>query len=374
MEFDCLVAGAGLSGSTAARTLAESGKKVLVLEKHKHLAGHCHDFLSSAGITVHTYGPHIFHTNIKEVWDYLKQFTDFRFFQHRVLGYAEGMEVPFPINRDTINQVFGENITTEQVKGFLDNEVAGSSFNNPPENFRDAVVSQVGERLYHLFFKNYTIKQWERDPEELSADVAKRIPVRSNRDNRYFSDQYQGIPVDGYTGMVKNMLDHENISVMSGVDYFEIRKNLNSLFDEKKGLTVYTGELDRFFDFKYGKLEYRSLDIEFRTLDTEWYQKAAVINYPNDYDFTRITEFKHMTGESSDKTVICYEYPKKSGEPYYVVMTEDNMDKRKMYVEEIEKLENTGNFIFTGRLAEYKYYNMDQAVFASLNKIREYMK
>lgn len=374
MEFDCLVAGAGLSGSTAARTLAESGKKVLVLEKHKHLAGHCHDFLSSAGITVHTYGPHIFHTNIKEVWDYLKQFTDFRFFQHRVLGYAEGMEVPFPINRDTINQVFGENITTEQVKGFLDNEVAGSSFNNPPENFRDAVVSQVGERLYHLFFKNYTIKQWERDPEELSADVANRIPVRSNRDNRYFSDQYQGIPVDGYTGMVKNMLDHENISVMSGVDYFEIRKNLNSLFDEKKGLTVYTGELDRFFDFKYGKLEYRSLDIEFRTLDTEWYQKAAVINYPNDYDFTRITEFKHMTGESSDKTVICYEYPKKSGEPYYVVMTEDNMDKRKMYVEEIEKLENTGNFIFTGRLAEYKYYNMDQAVFASLNKIREYMK
>ena len=374
MEFDCLVAGAGLSGSTAARTLAESGKKVLVLEKHKHLAGHCHDFLSSAGITVHTYGPHIFHTNIKEVWDYLKQFTDFRFFQHRVLGYAEGMEVPFPINRDTINQVFGENITTEQVKGFLDNEVAGSSFNNPPKNFRDAVVSQVGERLYHLFFKNYTIKQWERDPEELSADVANRIPVRSNRDNRYFSDQYQGIPVDGYTGMVKNMLDHENISVMSGVDYFEIRKNLNSLFDEKKGLTVYTGELDRFFDFKYGKLEYRSLDIEFRTLDTEWYQKAAVINYPNDYDFTRITEFKHMTGESSDKTVICYEYPKKSGEPYYVVMTEDNMDKRKMYVEEIEKLENTGNFIFTGRLAEYKYYNMDQAVFASLNKIREYMK
>ncbi len=374
MEFDCLVAGAGLSGSTAARTLAESGKKVLVLEKHKHLAGHCHDFLSSAGITVHTYGPHIFHTNIKEVWDYLKQFTDFRFFQHRVLGYAEGMEVPFPINRDTINQVFGENITTEQVKGFLDNEVAGSSFNNPPENFRDAVVSQVGERLYHLFFKNYTIKQWERDPEELSADVANRIPVRSNRDNRYFSDQYQGIPVGGYTGMVKNMLDHENISVMSGVDYFEIRKNLNSLFDEKKGLTVYTGELDRFFDFKYGKLEYRSLDIEFRTLDTEWYQKAAVINYPNDYDFTRITEFKHMTGESSGKTVICYEYPKKSGEPYYVVMTEDNMDKRKMYVEEIEKLENTGNFIFTGRLAEYKYYNMDQAVFASLNKIREYMK
>ena len=374
MEFDCLVAGAGLSGSTAARSLAESGKKVLVLEKHNHLAGHCHDYLSTAGITVHTYGPHIFHTNIKEVWDYLKRFTDFRFFQHRVLGYAEGMEVPFPINRDTINQVFGENITTEQVKDFLSREVSASSFNNPPENFRDAVVSQVGERLYNLFFKNYTIKQWERDPKELSADLANRIPVRSNRDDRYFSDQYQGIPVGGYTEMVKKMLDHENISVMNNIDYFSIRNSLSPLFNEKKGLTVYTGELDRFFDYKYGKLEYRSLDIEFRTLDTEQYQKAAVVNYPNDYDFTRITEFKHMTGEKSSKTVICYEYPRQSGEPYYVVMTEDNIEKRRNYVNEIEKLESSGNFIFTGRLAEYKYYNMDQAVYASMDKIREYLK
>jgi UDP-galactopyranose mutase len=370
MKFDCLVVGAGLSGCTTARKLAESGKKVLVLEKHKHLAGHCHDFLSSAGITVHTYGPHIFHTNIKEVWTYLNQFTDFRFFQHRVLSYAEGMEIPFPINRDTINQVFGENITTEQVKYFLEKEVNNSSFNHPPKNFRDAVVSQVGERLYDMFFKNYTIKQWGRDPEELSADVANRIPVRSNRDNRYFADQYQGIPVGGYTAMVEKMLDHENISVMSGVDYFEIRENLKTLFDESEGLTIYTGELDQFFDYKFGKLEYRSLDIEFRTLDKEWYQKAAVVNYPNDYDFTRITEFKHMTGENSDKTVICHEYPKKSGEPYYVVMTDDNMEKREKYVAEIEKLEKSGNFIFTGRLAEYKYYNMDQAVFAAMNKLK----
>ncbi len=374
MEFDCLVAGAGLSGSTAARTLAESGKKVLVLEKHNHLAGHCHDFLSPEGITVHTYGPHIFHTNIREVWDFLKQFTDFRFFQHRVLGYAEGMEVPFPINRDTLNMVFGENITTEKVRNFLDKEVRASSFNNPPQNFRDAVVSQVGERLYNLFFKNYTIKQWGRDPEELSADVANRIPVRANRDDRYFSDQYQGIPVAGYTEMVKKMLDHENISVMSNVDYFDIRKNISSLFNEQKGLTVYTGELDRFFDYRFGKLEYRSLDIQFRTLETEWYQNAAVVNYPNDYDFTRITEFKHMTGEKSSKTVICYEYPKQTGEPYYVVMTEDNMEKRSKYVGEIEKLENTGKFIFSGRLAEYKYYNMDQAVYAAINKTREHLK
>ncbi len=374
MKFDCLIAGAGLSGSTAARLLAESGRKVLVLEKHKHLAGHCHDYLSSEGITVHTHGPHIFHTNIAEVWNFLKKYTDFRFFQHRVLSYAEGMLVPFPINRDTINQVFGENINTGSVKAFLENEVEMSSFSMPPANFRDAVVSQVGERLYNLFFKNYTMKQWGRAPEELSAEVASRIPVRSNRDNRYFSDQYQGVPVSGYTAMVENILDHDNISIMYGIDYFDFRKDCSSLFDEKEGLTVYTGELDRYFDYRHGRLEYRSLHIEFRTLDKKWHQEAAVVNYPNDYDFTRITEFKHMTGEDSEKTVICLEYPVQEGEPYYVVMTDDNMGKRSKYIREAEALEKGGNFIFTGRLAEYKYYNMDQAVYASINKIRNCLK
>ena len=193
MKYDCLVIGAGLSGCTAARLLAESGKKVLVIEKGRNIAGNCHDYLSDAGITVHTHGPHIFHTVHKEVWDFLSRFTKFRLFQHRVLSYVHGMTVPFPINRDTLNMVFGENITTHDVKDFLAQEVKNSDFNVPAENFQDAVVCQVGERLYELFFKNYTIKQWERDPKELSADVAARIPVRSNRDNRYFADKYQGI-------------------------------------------------------------------------------------------------------------------------------------------------------------------------------------
>ena len=373
MKFDCLVVGAGISGSTAARTLAEAGKKVLVMEQLKHIAGHCHDYLSPEGITVHTYGPHIFHTNDRGVWNYLNRFTEFRYFQHRVLSYADGLLIPFPINMDTINMVYGTSITAGEVAGFLEKEVNKSVYKDPPGNFRDAVVSQVGERLYNLFFKNYTIKQWERNPEELSPEVARRIPVRGNRDNRYFSDQYQGIPSGGYTKMIEKMLDHENISLMTGADYFRLGDTVSALLDEKNSLTVYTGELDRFFNYKYGELEYRSLDIKFKTVDMEQYQDAAVVNYPNDYDFTRITEFKHMTGEKSDKTVICMEYPMEKGEPYYVVLTETNMEKREKYIKETGILEKSGKFIFTGRLAEYKYYNMDQAVAAGLEKIRKYL-
>ncbi|MCP5514475.1 MAG: UDP-galactopyranose mutase [Spirochaetales bacterium] len=373
MKFDCLVVGAGISGSTAARTLAEAGKKVLVMEQLKHIAGHCHDYLSPEGITVHTYGPHIFHTNNRDAWNYLNRFTEFRHFQHRVLSYADGLLIPFPINMDTINMVYGTSITAEEVAGFLEKEVNKSVYKDPPGNFRDAVVSQVGERLYNLFFKNYTIKQWERNPEELSPEVARRIPVRANRDNRYFSDQYQGIPSGGYTKMIEKMLDHENISLMTGADYFRLGDTVSALLDEKNSLTVYTGELDRFFKYKYGELEYRSLDIKFKTVDMEQYQDAAVVNYPNDYDFTRITEFKHMTGEKSDKTVICMEYPMEKGEPYYVVLTETNMEKREKYIKETGILEKSGKFIFTGRLAEYKYYNMDQAVAAGLEKIRKYL-
>lgn len=370
MKFDCLVIGAGISGCTSARLLAEAGKKVLVLEKNKYVAGNCHDYLSDAGVTVHTHGPHIFHTNFREVWDFLSRFTEFRHFQHKVLSYVHGTTVPFPINCDTLNAVFNENICTEDVQDFLKKETEKSTFKTPAENFRDAVVCQVGERLYELFFKNYTIKQWGRDPEELSADVAARIPVRSNRDCRYFADHYQGIPTGGYTKLMERMLDHDNISVMTGCDYFSIRKNLSSIFNEKKGITVYTGALDKYFDFAHGNLEYRSVDIRFRTEDKEFYQEAAVVNYPNDYDFTRITEFKHMTGEKSDKTVICMEYPKQQGHPYYVVMTKENMEKREKYMAEVKALEGTGRFVFTGRLAEYKYYNMDQAVKAAMDKIR----
>lgn len=364
MYFDVVVIGAGLAGSVSARDLAEKGKKVLVVEQHKHIGGHCHDFKNDEGITIHTYGPHIFHTIHKDVWDYVNRFTEFRYFQHRVLSYANGQLIPFPINRDTINKVYGSSITTNDVKDFLAAEVEKSKFNNPPKNFRDAVVSQVGETLYEMFFKNYTIKQWERDPEELSAEVARRIPVRENRDDRYFADQYQGIPIPGYTSMVEQILNHENISLMLGVDYFKVQD------DFKADLTIYTGELDRFFDYKYGKLEYRSLDLVFKTLDKEWYQDVSVVNYPNDYDWTRITEYKHLTGEKSSKTTVSFEYPKATGEPFYIVMTKENMEAREKYMKEVEALEQKKSHIFIGRLAEYKYYNMDQVIKSTLEKIR----
>ncbi len=364
--FDIVVVGAGLAGATSARVLAEKGYKVLVIEKHKHIAGHCHDYKNEYGITVHTYGPHIFHTNKKYVWDFVNRFTKFRYYQHRVLSYVDGKLVPFPINRDTICELFGVDISASEVEEFLKKEVESSEFQNPPQNFEDAVISQVGRRLYEKFFKNYTIKQWERDPKELSAEVARRIPTRSNRDDRYFTDKYQGIPLHGYTKMVENMLDHPNISIMLGTDYFEVK----DLFKPK--LTVYTGELDRFFDYKYGKLEYRSLELELVTYDMEYYQPVATVNYPNDYDWTRITEYKHFLDEKSDKTTVCFEYPKAEGEPYYVVLTKENIERREKYIEEVKKLESEGTHIFVGRLAEYKYYNMDEVIGEAIRRVESF--
>ncbi|ODN29823.1 UDP-galactopyranose mutase [Fervidobacterium thailandense] len=363
-----VVVGAGLSGATAARILAEAGYKVLVIERLKHVAGHCYDYKHETGITVHSYGPHIFHTNNKEVWDFVNRFSPFVYYQHRVLSYVDGRLIPFPINRDTIAQLFGIELSTYEVEEFLEKEVKKSRYNDPPKNFRDVVVSQVGERLYEAFFKNYTIKQWGRDPEELSPEVARRIPVRTNRDDRYFSDKYQGIPKYGYTKMVERMLEHENISLLLGVDYFEVR----DLFKPK--LTVYTGELDRFFDYVHGELEYRSLRLELVEMDQEYYQPVAVVNYPNDYDWTRITEYKYFLNEKSSRTVVHFEYPLAKGEPYYIVMTRENMERREKYMKEVEKLEKTGEYLFIGRLAEYKYYNMDQVIEAAMEKIKERLK
>lgn len=363
MKVDVLVVGAGFAGSVAARLLAEQGKTVLVLEQHRYVAGHCHDYRNEAGITCHMHGPHIFHTVNKEVWDFVNRFTEFRHFQHRVLSFAEGKLIPFPINLDTLNMVFGTSLTTNEVHEFLRAEVARAKFDNPPKNFRDAVVSQVGDRLYSLFFKNYTAKQWGRDPELISAEVAKRIPVRENRDDRYFSDRYQGIPLSGYTGLVERILDHPKIMLMLGCDYFAMKQEF------EPELTVYTGELDRFFDYVHGKLEYRSLDIQMKTLDQEWYQSAPVVNYPNDYDFTRISEFKYFTGEHSDRTTICIEYPTDSGEPFYIVMDEQNLGRRERYMAEVRRLEERGTHLFVGRLAEYTYYNMDQVIKRAIDRI-----
>lgn len=368
MKDLCLVVGSGFAGATAARILAESGQRVFVVEKMNHIGGHAYDELNQDGILIHTYGPHIFHTKNKEVFEFLSRFTTWNNYQHKVLSYVDGMYVPFPINRDTISQLFGLDLSISEVEKFLEEEVKNSKFKKPPDNYEDAVVSQVGRRLYEKFFMNYTKKQWNKEPNELSADIAKRIPTRSNRDGRYFTDPYQGLPEFGYTALIKNILDHPKISVITKCDYFEIRSEL------KPKLTVYTGRLDEFFDDSYGKLEYRSLDLVFKTYRQEFYQQAAVVNYPNDNDWTRITEFKFMTGQKSDFTTICYEYPADTGEPYYVVITEENMKKRELYLKGIDKLEKSGEYLFIGRLAEYRYYNMDEVVYRSIEKVDEWLR
>lgn len=363
MIYDVTVVGSGLAGATAARLLAERGKSVLVLEKRKHIAGNCYDYKNDYGITVHQYGPHIFHTDNRDIWQFVNRFSKFNHFQHKVLSYAEGRLMPFPINRDTLCEVFGIDIPVDQVHDYLGKEVHKAKFNNPPENFRDAVVSQVGEKLYELFFKNYTKKQWEKAPEALSAEIAARIPIRENRDPRYFSDKYQGLPLNGYTKMISAMLDHPNISIQLNCDFFTLKHTL------KSPLIVYTGLLDQFFDFRHGHLDYRSVIFDFETVESECFQPVAVVNYPNDYDFTRITEFKHMTGERSPASTLCYEYPSASGEPCYVVLDPENMKKRSAYQNEVTALEATGKYLFVGRLAEYKYYNMDQVIAAVMTKL-----
>lgn len=363
MRYDVIVVGAGLAGSTAARSLAEKGKKVLVMERLSAVAGHCHDYRDSTGITVHSFGPHIFHTSDEGVWSFVRRFSEFREYRHRVQSYAEGRLFPFPINRDTVNQAFGLSLGDSEVAGFLKARADEAGIRQPPANYREAVVSQVGVRLYELFFKNYTAKQWGRDPESLSADLAKRIPVRHDGEDGYFNDVHQGIPVPGYTAMVERMLEHGNIELSLGVDY------LASEDRPEADLVVYTGELDRFFGYRHGRLEYRSLDLEFKTVDQDRFQDAAVVNYPNDVPWTRITEFKTMTGEASGKSVLCYEYPKGSGEPYYVVPDQRNAGIRAAYLGEVEALERGGRFTFIGRLAEYAYYNMDQVIKRSLEKV-----
>ncbi|MDR0604906.1 MAG: UDP-galactopyranose mutase [Bacteroidales bacterium] len=365
--YKVVIIGCGLSGATSARLLAEQGYKVLVIEQKKHISGQVYDYKNECGITLHQYGPHIFHTKLKHVWDFVNRFSEFSNFQHKVLSFVDGNFVPFPINRQTINQLFGENLTTKDVPVFLQKEVDKAQYNSSLVSFRDAVVSQVGERLYALFFEKYTEKQWNCNPDTLSSDLAGRIPVRDNNDCRYFSDKYQGIPVKGYTAMINKMLDHENIHLLLGCDYEHIKDQLSTQ------LLIYTGELDRFFDYKHGKLAYRSVKIEFRTYEQELFQLAPVVNYPNDYDYTRITEFKQMTGEKSEKTTVCYEYPSADGLPFYTVPNKENQHLREQYMQEVAQLEMTGKYLFIGRLAEYKYYNMDLAIDSAIKRVQQWI-
>ena len=342
-----------------ARELAEAGHKVLVMDRRKHIAGNAYDVKDEHGILIHQYGPHIFHTNSERIFNYLSQFTQWRPYEHRVRGVVNGQEYPFPINRDTLNQLYDLDLTEEEAAEYFE------KVREPKEKVltsEDVVLNSVGRDLYEKFFLNYTKKQWGLDPSKLKAGVAARIPTRTNTDDRYFTDTYQAMPLHGYTAMFENMLNHPNITVKLSTDY----KDLLAQGVEYDHL-IYTGCIDEFYDYKFGKLPYRSLRFEHQHLEnTEQYQSVGTINYPNDFEFTRITEFKHLTGQQHPATSIVREYPTAEGDPYYPIPRDENEALFKKYksLADCEK-----NVTFVGRLAEYRYYNMDQVVGAALNAV-----
>jgi UDP-galactopyranose mutase len=358
--FDYLIVGAGLAGAVMAERLANrSGKKILLVDKRSHIGGNTFDYFNKEGILVHKYGPHIFHTNSKEVFDYLGQFTTWRPYEHRVLASVDGMLVPIPINLNTINMLYGMQLSTSEIDSFLQSKAEKKERIITSE---DVVVSKVGRELYEKFFKGYTKKQWNLDPAELDASVTARIPTRNNKDDRYFTDTYQAMPLYGYTKMFENILAHPNIKVMLNTDYKEIEAEI----PYKK--MIYTGPIDYYFDYCYGKLPYRSLQFRFETIEAEKYQPTGTVNYPNEHPYTRVTEFKYLTGQVHPKTSLVYEYPTDEGDPYYPVPRPENAEVYKKY--QLLAAEMT-NVHFVGRLATYKYYNMDQVVAQALTLFKK---
>jgi UDP-galactopyranose mutase len=361
--FDYIIVGAGFAGSVMAERLAsQANKKVLIIDVRDHIGGNTYDYYNEAGILVHKYGPHIFHTNCKEVYDYLSKFTGWRQYEHRVLGSVDGRLVPIPINLDTINALYGLNLCADQVEDFFASKAVKVDRIKTSE---DVVISRVGKELYEKFFKGYTKKQWDLDPSELDASVTARVPTRTNRDSRYFTDTYQAMPLRGYTEMFRKMLSHPNIKIMLNTDYREI---LNLI--PHKAL-VFTGPIDSYFDYCYGKLPYRSIEFKFETFDQETFQPTGTVNYPNEQPYTRITEFKYLTGQKNPKTSIVYEYPKAEGDPYYPIPRPENNEIYKKYQ---LLAQTTPNVYFTGRLGTYKYYNMDQVVAQSLTLFKKLMQ
>jgi UDP-galactopyranose mutase len=350
-----LVVGAGYAGSVVARELANAGWRVLVIDKRGHIAGNAFDEADENGVLVHRYGPHIFHTNGDRIVEYLSEFTEWRPYEHRVLSVVDGVAYPFPINRLTLNQLYGLDLDESGAAAFLEHV---REPRNPVLTSEDVVLDAVGRDLYDKFFRNYTRKQWGLDPSLLKAGVAARIPVRTNADDRYFTDRFQAMPREGYTAMFRNMLDHPNIEIELGLDFSTAKERI------RHDHLVYTGPIDAYYGYGFGRLPYRSLRFEHEHLpETERYQQVGTVNYPNDHEFTRITEFKHLTGQKHCGTSLVREYPQDDGEPYYPVPRVENEILFKRY-EALAHAER--NVTFVGRLAQYRYYNMDQVVGAAL--------
>lgn len=352
--FDYLVVGAGFAGSVLAERLAAGlGKKVLVVDKRPHIAGNAYDHYDDHGLLVHRYGPHIFHTNSAEIFSYLSRFTEWRPYEHRVLASVDGQLVPIPINLDTVNRLYGTSMTSLELPKFF----AAAAEKRAVKTSEDVVVSAVGRELYEKFFRGYTRKMWGMDPSELDASVTARVPTRANRDDRYFTDTYQAMPKLGYTRMFERMLAHPNIKVLLGADYREVK----DVIPFRK--LVFTGPVDEYFDYRLGKLPYRSLEFHHETKNVARFQAVGTVNYPNEHPYTRITEFKHLTGQEHEKTSIVYEIPKAEGDPYYPVPRPEN---NALYAKYKELASTVADVHFVGRLATYKYYNMDQVVAQAL--------
>jgi len=354
--YDYLIVGAGFAGLTCARKLADDGNKVLVIDKRDHIGGNAYDKLDEHGILIHPYGPHIFHTNSKRIVEFLSKFTDWRFYEHRVLAKVASEYYPIPINRQTINKVFGLQLSESEAETFLNTQKINKS---PIKNSEDLVLSSVGNKLCDMFFRGYTRKQWDLDLSELSAGVAARIPTRVNDDDRYFTDQYQFMPSHGYTAMFERMIQSENIEVSLGVDFLANKAD----FSYKK--LIFTGPIDSFYGHKFGKLPYRSLRFEHEHFhNCNLYQSVGTINFPNEQLFTRITEFKHLTGQKKSGTSIVREYSQTNGDPYYPIPNSQNEVIYKKYQ---VLADNDKDVYFVGRLAQYRYYNMDQVVASALS-------
>ena len=356
MSYDIVVVGAGISGAVIARKYASQlNKKVLVIDKRDHIAGNCYDYYNEDGVLISKYGAHLFHTKYPDVWEFVTQFSNWYPYEHRVLSYVDGILVPVPVNLTTINKLFNLDLKTpeDKIKWAQEN---CEKFENP-KNSEEASLNVVGKVLYEKMFKNYTKKQWDMYPAELEASVMQRLPIRDNFDDRYFDDPIQSLPEKGYTEMFKNILDHPNIEVRLNCNYSDIAEELGGDYSK----LFFTGPIDQFFAEKFGKLQYRSLKFEFETYDQEFFQSNSVINYPaEEIPYTRIVEYKHFTKQKHPKTTISKEYSTWEGEPYYPVPNQANRDIYAKYQEHAQKLEEKGIY-FVGRLANYKYFNMDQA-------------
>ena len=381
--FDYIIIGAGFAGSVLAERIAnDQGKKVLILEQRNHIGGNAFDSYDENGILIHNYGPHLFHTKVKKVWDYLSNFTDWNIYHHKVLGVIDGKRVPIPFNLNTISQLFPEKLATRLEEKLINQ----FGYNKKVPILKlieveDTDLKFLADFIYEKVFLGYTTKQWGIKPEELDSSVTGRVPVYISRDDRYFQDPYQGMPKEGYTKMFEKMLDNKNIKILLNTDYKEVvdfdfeTGNVNLFNQPFTGKIIYSGPVDYFFDYKYGNLPYRSLNFQFENHNMENFQEVGTVNFPNDYNFTRITEFKTITGQKSNTTTtvkeFSQEYIPEENVPYYPIKNDDNFAIYQQYRKETRKY---SDLFFVGRLAEYQYYDMDMVVAKALKIYKDKLK